>query len=306
MLKRINVVCIALLALPLLFTSCQQGQTPEPAPAPAPEPAPLLVKISRNGALFREFVYESTRPVKALTYNNQSVIKTETISYNAAGNVSLIAVRSAFNPSLEEDQTYIYNADGLVTKVELRAVNNARKWQSGDVTLTTGELFAYTTYEYNNNKELIQSTDYVKYPTSTDWTETANFAKPIYYMTYQYDAAGNAVKKTGHTLQPLLTESGEDMIDESTYTYDTQKNPYYYSALLEGAIFNPRVSKHNVLTRRTTCNHPAWDGYRWDFTSEYDANGLPTKRTLVEGGAFLEADRTIVYTYEYASLKAGN
>lgn len=296
MLKSINVLWIALLSFPLLFTGCQQQEdTPAPAPKPA---APLLMKIFKNGAVAREFIYEGTRPVKALSYVNQSVYRTESISYNAAGNVSLIAVRST-NPHVEEDQTYVYNADGLVTKVEFRAFNNIR--QSGEATLTPGELFAYTTYEYNSNKELIQSTDYAKYPTSPDWTETADFAKPVYYMTYQYDAAGNAVKKTGHLPQPLLVEDGDAMIDESTYTYDTQKNPYYYSALLEGAIFNPRVSKHNVMTRRTTCNHPAWDGYRWDFTTEYDANGFPAKRTWVEGGGFLGAERTTVYTYEYAS-----
>jgi hypothetical protein len=33
---------------------------------------------------------------------------------------------------------------------------------------------------------------------------------------------------------------------------------------------------------------------------EYDANGFPTKRTLVEGGGYLSAERTNVFTYEYA------
>jgi hypothetical protein len=293
MLRRINVLFNALLVLPLLLTSCQPE---EPAPVPA---SPYLTKIFKNGAISREIVYDGTRPVKTLSYHNDQVIRTETISYNAAGNVSLISVRSTTNPHAEEDQTFIYNGDGLVTKLELRAANNVRYLRSGEGTMTTGELFAYTTYEYNSKKELIKSSDYVKYPPSSDWPETADFAQPIYYMTYEYDAAGNPVKKTGHTPHPLLMENGEEMIETSTFTYDTQKNPYFYSALSEGAIFNPRVSKHNVLTKRTTSNHPGLDGYHFDFTCEYDANGFPTKRTMVEGGAYLEENRTVVYTYEY-------
>ncbi len=153
MLRRINVACIALLALPLLFTGCQpQESTPEPtpeptpAPTPAPVPAPttpFLSKLYKNGLVFREYTYEGTRPVKVTDYTDKgALLKAGTLSYDAAGRVTRISVRSAAFPAREEDQTFLYNADGLLTKVEFTAVNDARMRPSGEAKLVSGELFA--------------------------------------------------------------------------------------------------------------------------------------------------------------------
>ncbi|MBD0254185.1 MAG: hypothetical protein ICV83_00585 [Cytophagales bacterium] len=313
MLRRINVACIALLALPLLFTGCQpQESTPEPTPdptpapvTPAPTPAPVLTpflsKLYKNGLIFRDYTYEGTRPVKVTDYTEKGAfLKEGTMSYDASGRVTRISVRSAAFPGREEDQTFVYNADGLLTKVEFTAVNNARPRQSGEANLVPGEMFAYTTFEYNANKELIKSADFVKYSTSEEWPEVANFAAPIYYMTYAYDAAGNAVKKTAHNVLMPSGEPGDptEYVDVHTFTYDTQKNPYFYSYLLDEGTPNPRITRHNMLSRRTTSNGPM-EGHYYDCTSEYNAAGFPTKRTLVEGGGYLSAQRTLVYTYEY-------
>lgn len=309
MLRSIHISFVALLALPLLFTSCQpQESTPEPTPAPAPAPAPLapfLSKLYKNGLIFREYTYEGTRPVKVTDYTEKGAfLKEGTMSYNAAGQVTRISVRSAAFPAREEDQTFTYNADGLLTKVELTAVNNARPRQSGEANLVPGEMFAYTAFEYNANKELTKSADFVKYSTSEDWPEIANFASPVYYMTYAYDAAGNAVEKTAHNVLPGSSEPTE-YVDVYTFTYDTQKNPYFYSYLLDEGTPNPRITKHNMLTRRTTSNGPM-EGHYYNATSEYNAEGFPTKRTLVEGGGYLSAERTIVYTYTYEMRAATN
>ncbi|HEX8529716.1 MAG TPA: hypothetical protein VF646_06820, partial [Cytophagales bacterium] len=175
MLRRIDVACIALLVLPLLFTGCQPQEstpepTPEPTPAPTPAPAPttpFLSKVYKNGLIFREYAYEGTRPVKVTDYTEKGVfLKEGTLSYDAAGRVTRISVRSATAPAREEDQTFRYNADGLLTKVEFTAVNNTRQRPSGEATLATGELFAYTAFEYNANKELTKSAEFVKYSIS--------------------------------------------------------------------------------------------------------------------------------------------
>lgn len=307
MLRSIHISFVALLALPLLFTGCQpQESTPEPTPAPAPAPlAPFLSKVYKNGLIFREYAYEGTRPVKVTDYTEKGAfLKEGTMSYNAAGQVTRISVRSAAFPAREEDQTFAYNADGLLTKVEFTAVNNARPRQSGEANLVPGEMFAYTAFEYNASKELTRSADFVKYSTSEDWPEIANFASPVYYMTYAYDAAGNAVEKTAHNVLPGSSEPTE-YVDVYTFTYDTQKNPYFYSYLLDEGTPNPRITKHNMLTRRTTSNGPM-EGHYYNATSEYNAEGFPTKRTLVEGGGYLSAERTIVYTYTYEMRAATN
>lgn len=307
MLRRINVACIALLALPLLLTGCQpESPAPEPAlePAPTPAPAPLapfLSKVYKNGLLSQEYTYEGKRPVQVTDYNDKGqVFKTATNTYDAAGRITRISVRSANFPSQEEDRTFTYNAEGLVAKIELTAVNNVRRRASGDTTLAAGEMFAYTAYEYNAGKALVKSSNFAKYNTNEDWPEVTNFASPVYYMTYAYDAAGNTIKKTAHSMMPPWLEA-PDMVDEHVFTYDTQKNPHFYSFLLDEDIPNPRMARHNILTRRSTSNYSFWEGQYQDYTTEYNADGFPTKRTLVEGGGYLSrsGERTIVYTYEY-------
>jgi hypothetical protein len=300
MLRKINVAWIALVALPLLFTGCQsEEQTPTPEPAPAPAPlTPFLSKIFKNGVILREYTYEGTRPVKVIDYTNKAVVfKTGTMSYDAAGRLTRISVRSAAFPSEEEDQTYTYNADGLLAKVEFTAVNNARTRRTGEVNLVSGETFQYSSFEYDAKKMLIKSADFAKYNWLEDGAVSTGFTTPYYYTTHEYDASGNAVKKTSHS---VLTPGFDvpEFVDVHTFTYDTQKNPYFYSYLLDEGTPNPRITKHNMLTRRTTSNGPM-DGHHYDCTIEYDANGFPTKKTYLEGGGYLSADRTIVYTYEY-------
>jgi hypothetical protein len=142
----------ALLVLPLLFTGCQpQESTPEPTPAPTPAPeptpaplTPYLSKVYRNGLMTREYAYEGLRPSKVMDYNSKGeLLKTATPTYDATGRVTLIKVRSAVAPALEEDQTFTYNADGLLAKVEYTAVNDVRPRYSGEGNLVLGELFAY-------------------------------------------------------------------------------------------------------------------------------------------------------------------
>jgi hypothetical protein len=255
--------------------------------------------VYKNGLLFREYTYEGARPVRITDYNDsQQTLKTATLSYDAAGQVTLISVRSAAFPRQEEDQTFTYNGNGLVTKVAYTAVNNARLRQSGDTNLVAGETFAYTTFEYNTRNELAKSSNFVKYSTSPDWPEAADFGTPIYYMTYDYDAAGNPTRKAGHSILPPGFEP-QELYEEHMYTYDTQKNPYFHSFLFDEGVPNPRFTRHNILTRRSSGDHPFWTGHHQDYTHEYDAQGFPTKSTLVEGGGYLKADRTIVYTYAY-------
>jgi hypothetical protein len=236
--------------------------------------------------------------VKVVDYTSKAaVLKTGTMSYDAAGKLTRISVRSDAFPDEEEDQTYTYNADGLLTKVEFTAVNNTRRRQTGDTTLVAGEMFAYSSFEYNAGKFLIKSSEFGKYTWLEDGVAYPDFTTPYYYTTYEYDATGNAVKKTAHSAM----DPGSDvpgLIDVHTFTYDTQKNPYFYSYLLNEGTPNPRITKHNMLTRRTTSNGPM-DGHHYDCTIEYDTNGFPTKKTYLEGGGYLSADRTIVYTYEY-------
>ncbi len=310
MLRKINVAWIALLALPLLLTGCQsEEQTPTPEPAPEPAPlAPYLSKMYKNGLLSREYTYEGPRPVRITDYNDKGeLLKTATLTYDGTGKVTLTSVRSAAFPHQEEDRAFTYNSEGLVTKVEYTAVNNARYRQSGEGNLVAGEMFAYTTFEYNTRKELTKSSNFVKYSTSIDWPEANNFAVPIYYMTYEYDAAGNPVKRTGHSILPPGFEP-QEFIEEHTYTFDTQKNPQFYSFLFEEGVPNPRFTKHNVLTRRSGGDHPFWSGHHQDYIHEYNADGFPTKSTLAEGGGHLSrtGDRTIVYTYEYGMRAAAN
>jgi hypothetical protein len=311
MLRRINVACIALLVLPLLFTSCQpQESTPEPTPAPTPAPeptpaplTPYLSKVYKDGLLIREYVYEGIRPSKTMDYNSKGeLLKTATPTYDATGRVTLIKVRSAVAPALEEDQTFTYNADGLLAKVEYTAVNDVRPRRSGEANLAVGELFAYMTFEYNASKALIKSSDFIKYNWRSvegeDEVSAPEFTKPAYYTIYEYDADGNAVKKTFHLSLSSWPDVSDEIVDVHTFTYDTQKNPYFYSYLFDEGVPNPRITKHNMITRRTTSNGPM-DGHRYDCTTEYSIAGFPTKRTLVEGGGYLSAERILVYTYEY-------
>ncbi len=46
-------------------------------------------------------------------------------------------------------------------------------------------------------------------------------------------------------------QHGQKFFEEKTYTYDTKKNPLFYSFQFDEETAKPRVAKHNMLSIRT-------------------------------------------------------
>ncbi|QJD78946.1 hypothetical protein [Spirosoma rhododendri] len=111
-------------------------------------------------------------------------------------------------------------------------------------------------------------------------------SSPIDQNGYRYAYTGENI-----TSEQFSTAAGHGVRGTATYTYDAQPNPFF--GLLDPAIDQTtRFSRNNI----TSVTYSTTSLPNVTYAYEYNAQGLPTKRTATSpSGTTLG---TIVYTYE--------
>jgi len=206
-----------------------------------------------------------------------------------------MVVQSAVSSERNEDRVYHYTPDGLLEKVSQLATVTTKLSIDYPVSLRIGEEFAYTRYEYNAQKQLVKSSRFVKYSNSEEYNVYDNFATPDFYVTYQYDANGNAISRSYHN----IGYNEEVFKSEAQLTFDNKKNPLFYSFLFDDDIAIANAPKNNITSWRERFNFGELSDLHRDYTYEYDSTGFPVKRTMVEAGGYINTPKTTVQTYTY-------
>lgn len=110
-------------------------------------------------------------------------------------------------------------------------------------------------------------------------------SSPIDQNNYGYTYTGDNV-----TTEQFSTAAGHGVRGTATYTYDGQPNPFF--GLLDPAIDQTtRFSRNNI----TSVTYSTTSLPNVAYAYEYNAQGLPTKRTATTNGTIVG---TIAYTYE--------
>lgn len=108
---------------------------------------------------------------------------------------------------------------------------------------------------------------------------------PIDQNNYSYAYSGDNV-----TSEQFSTAAGHGVRGTATYTFDGRPNPFF--GLLDPSIDpTTRFSRNNI----TSVTYSTTSLPNVAYAYEYNAQGLPTKRTATYGGAVTE---TLLYTYE--------
>ncbi len=197
-MKHLKFYLFALLALPILSTSCKKDDDEEQQPQPDPVCKTVKAYIyGQGGAIEDSVIY---------TYTGTQITKMEVLG---EGHVALeyannrVSKRSYFDPTLPttatDYATYIYNTDGTVSKIDYFEYmgGSYSKWRSVSVTYTAGKY----------NKVSISEDD-----------GTGNFILVEDY-TYTY---------TGNNITTVVANSYVNGVVDDTftanYTYDTKAN----------------------------------------------------------------------------------
>jgi len=129
-------------------------------------------------------------------------------------------------------------------------------------------------YNFNNTGNLIGFSD-------------VGSSSPIDQNNYGYGYTGENISS-----EQFSTAAGHGFRGTITYTYDSRPNPFF--ELLDPKLsVAGRFSRNNVtsLTYSNVSNSLS----NTTYTYEYNAQGLPTKRSATTNGAVIE---TLLYTYE--------
>lgn len=111
---------------------------------------------------------------------------------------------------------------------------------------------------------------------------------PTDLNTFSYGSTNGNV-----TSEQYRYAAGRGDFGTATYSYDNKPNPLF--GLLDPSVdLIQRFSRNNVLIRDNVSGRNNVSGTT-TYAYEYNAQGLPTKRTATYGGSVIE---TLLYTYE--------
>lgn len=184
------------------------------------------------------------------------------------GKVLKAATYTADGHTLLAQQAFTYDTNSLLNKTFTSYFNG-----------NTVEYSAYATYEYNTDKKLVKKSFF-------EGTEgTAATAKSF----TQYEVLPNG--NYGQEKQYVLNSKGEAVLfSTTTYSYDTNKNPFY-------AFAEPgKTSSPNNLIASTTEVHGSKKTYNYKYNYDYDAQGLPVSQTATTPNG-----KSDTFTYLYSN-----
>ncbi|GEM_PF-5778448 len=282
----------------------------------------LLLSIAGLLACNPQVTEPSPSPVTSSQYRLKSVQST------LLGNGTLISGPNSLNGAT---YTYTYDAQNRLTKID--RVRNGQVGQAlisyGDPQRTyvgAGGNADYTFYIDQATLSDPTTWSVTRYPLTLDGTnfvagKYGTYIGPVIntqynIINYQYrfdtdkhlksfETSGGPNSGISDYNISQFTYSGDDVGSETysysaghgdsggiTYIFDNKPNPFY--SLLDPAIsVIERFSQHNTTSQDVASFRTGLSSTR--FAYEYNAQGLPTKRTTNNNGVVTE---TLAYTYE--------
>ncbi|MBF9253979.1 hypothetical protein I2I11_11810 [Pontibacter sp. 172403-2] len=187
-------------------------------------------------------------------YNKETgeLESTEKYERDPKGKVVKASTYAADGNTLLAQQAFTYDSNGLLNKTLTSYFNG-----------NAVEYAVYATYEYNADRKLVKKSFF------EGKEGIAAAAKS--FTKYEVLPNGNY----GQEKQYVLNSKGEAVLfSTTTYSYDTNKNPFY-------AFAEPgKISSPNNLIAASTEVHASKKTYNYKYTYDYDAQGLPISQTV--------------------------
>jgi len=182
------------------------------------------------------------------------------------GKVLKASTYAAEGNALLAEQAFTYDSNGLLNKKFTSYFNG-----------NSAEYTAYATYQYNADKKLIKQSFF------EGKEGTAAVAKS--FTQYEVLPNGNC----GQEKQFVLNSKDEAVLfSTTTYSYDTNKNPFY-------AFAEPgKASSPNNLIASTTEVQGSKKTYNYKYTYDYDEQGFPVSQTVTTPNG---KNETFAYLY---------
>jgi hypothetical protein len=234
---RIRQITICLLFVTILF-SCKKEDLSDVG-------NPIAVKTQLLSK-----VLDDNQPSYEYLYNDSNLIS---------------EVKSRFDYTLNH-----YNSKGQIVTVEYYAnddilssdanVSASAMNDAGLITAENGKKNGTITYEYNDNEQLIKSTNTLIAPVSSEYSEFSYDGnnrisrQTMYwdntatgYIDYSYDGNGNLISEMLYNTQ---TSGDPELITTTSYTFDNKPNPYKMPGIL--MIPGTNTNRNNIITETYT------------------------------------------------------
>ncbi len=264
---RIRQITLCLLFVTILF-SCKKEDLSDVG-NPMAVKTQLLSKVLEDNQSSFEYVYNESNLISEVKSRFDYTLN----HYNSKGQIVTVE--------------YYTNDDILSTdaQVSATALNG-----EGLITADNGKKISTITYEYNDNDQLIKSTNTLTTPVSSEYSEFSYDGKnrisrqTMYwdnaatgYIDYSYDGNGNL---TSEILYNTQTSGDPELITTTSYTFDNKPNPYKMSGIL--IIPGTNTNRNNIITQTYTIHLSTDQGPDNVQTTtniyQYNSSGYPISK----------------------------
>lgn len=186
---------------------------------------------------------------------------------DASGKMIKSFTHAGRNHSVLSEQTYNYDSKGLLANTVVNYFNGGKV-----------EYSAYTAYEYSSDNKLKKKSAY---------EGSSEEGKLKSYTTYEVLPNGNYSQEKQYVLDD---EGSAKLFSTTTYSYDTNTNPFF-------EIAEPgTASSPNNMIASSSLIHSSKKTYKYSYSYQYDERGFPTSQTVVSPSGKRE-----VFKYMYSN-----
>ena len=264
---RIRMITFCLLFV-TIFLSCKKEDLSDVG-NPVTAKTPLLSKVLENNQSSYEYVYNDSNLITEVKTRFDYTLN----HYNSKGQIVT--------------SEYYTNDDILSSDAQVSATAMSAE---GLITADNGKKTGIITYEYNDNEQLIKSTNTLTAPVSSEFSEFSYDSnnrisrQTMYwdntatgYIDYSYDGNGNLISEMLYNTQ----SSGDpELTTTTTYTFDNQPNPYKMSGIL--MIPGTNTNRNNIIAETYTIHLSADQGSDNVQTTtnvyQYNSLGFPVSK----------------------------
>jgi len=250
------------------LSACEQNEQESVNPSAILQAEGQISHVMLDSAEVTSYNFAGRQLSQVNHYNKETgeLESSEKYERDPKGKVLKASTYAADGQTLLAQQAFTYDSNGLLSKTFTSYYNG-----------NTVEYSSYTTYEYNASKSLVKKSFF-------EGKEGAA-ATAKSFTTYEVLPNGNY----GQEKQFVLNSKGEaELFSTTTYSYDTNKNPFY-------AFAEPgKASSPNNMIASATEVQGSKKTYNYKYAYEYDAQGLPVSQTTTTPNG---KNETFAYLY---------
>lgn len=250
----------------IALSSCEKNE--QEAMEPTFEQG-TIAHILVDSAEVTSFKYNGNTVSQINNFNkeNGELESFEKFVMDASGKLIKSSTHAGKTHATMSEQTYSYNSKGELENTNTRYFNNGKLVYS-----------SHATYEYNSDNKLTKKSVY---------EGDSKDGKLKSFTSYEVLPNGNFGQEKQFVIDD---EESAKLFSTTTYSYDTNKNPFFEAA-------EPgKASSPNNLVASSTVVHNSKKTYAYTYSYQYDERGYPTSQAVVTPSGSREK-----FTYVYSN-----